>query len=294
LHASDDDGVFPIVSVGASAGGLEAFIALFKALPTDTGMAFVLIPHLAPTHASAVADILSRTTSMPIQEVADEPQVKPNHVYVIPPGREIVIVQGALHLRTRDPHTLHRSIDRFFRSLAEDQKHNAIGVVLSGTATDGTLGLSAIKAEGGITFAQDDTAQQTSMPHSAIAEGSVDFVLPPPEIAQELVRIARHPRLAGSDPNGTDITAGVRNVLHLVRHATGVDFTQYKANTLQRRIARRMMVRKTPNLTAYAELLRETPTEVGALHRDLLIGVTTFFRDPAAFEQLKAKVSPSS
>jgi two-component system CheB/CheR fusion protein len=288
----DEESAFPIVGIGASAGGLEAFVALFKALPADTGMAFVLVPHLAPTHASSLADILSRTTSMQVQEVADEPRVEPNRVYVIPPGREIVIAQGTLHLRARDPQTLHRSVDRFLRSLAEDQKHCAIGVVLSGTATDGTLGLSAIKAEGGITFAQDDTAQQTGMPHSAIAEGSVDFVLPPHEIARQLVRIARHPRLNPAEQGVHDISGDVRNVLHVVRQATGVDFTQYKANTLQRRITRRMMVRKTPRLTEYAELLRKTPTEVGALHHDLLIGVTTFFRNPKAFEQLKSKIFP--
>ena len=288
-RAQEDDG-FPIVGVGASAGGLEAFISLFRTLPPDTGMAFVLIPHLAPTHASSLADILSRTTAMPVQEVADEPRVEPNRVYVIPPGREMVIARGRLHLRTREPQTVHRSVDRFLHSLAEDQKHLAIGVILSGTATDGTLGLSAIKAEGGITFAQDDTAQQTGMPHSAIAEGSVDFVLPPHEIARELVRIARHLRLPSSTPGATDNATDIRNVLHVVRQTTGVDFTQYKANTLQRRIARRMMVRKTPSLTEYAELLRTTPTEVGALHHDLLIGVTTFFRNPEAFEQLKTRI----
>ncbi len=148
-RSADDDRGFPIVGVGASAGGLEAFIALFRALPADTGMAFVLVPHLAPTHDSALAEILSRTTSMPVQEAADELEVQPNRVYVIPPGRELIIAGGRLHLRPRDVQTLHRSVDRFLRSLAEDQKHHAIGVILSGTATDGTLGLSAIKSEGG-------------------------------------------------------------------------------------------------------------------------------------------------
>ncbi|HEU4686900.1 MAG TPA: CheR family methyltransferase, partial [Vicinamibacterales bacterium] len=229
---------------------------------------------------------------MPVAEVVDEPRVEPNRVYVIPPGRDMIIAQGTLQLRTRDLQTPHRSVDRFLRSLAEDQKHHAIGVILSGTATDGTLGLSAIKAEGGITFAQDDTAQQTGMPHSAIADGSVDFVLPPGEIAQELVRIARHPSLPASSPGGRDLGADIRSVLHVVRQATGVDFAHYKANTLQRRITRRMMVRKTPSLAEYTELLRKTPTEVGALHRDLLIGVTTFFRNPEAFEQLKSKIFP--
>lgn len=166
-------------------------------------------------------------------------------------------------------------------------------MILSGTASDGTLGLRAIKAEGGITFAQDDTAQQTGMPHSAIAEGAVDFVLPPHEIAQELVRIARHVRLPALNPGGTDMTDDIRHVLHVVRDATGVDFTQYKANTLQRRITRRMMVRKTPSLTEYADLLLKAPGEVTALHQDLLIGVTTFFRNPEAFDHLKSKIIPA-
>ena len=186
-----EDAAFPIVGVGASAGGLEAFTQLLKALPSDTGMAFVLVQHLAPTHASALAEILSRATKMSVTEVHDESTVEPNHVYVIPPDRSMVIALGALQLLPREGQGLHRPVDQFFRSLAEDRRHQAIGVVLSGTASDGTLGLEAIKAEGGITFAQDATAQHEGMPHSAIASGCVDFVLPPDEIAREIVRIGK-------------------------------------------------------------------------------------------------------
>src|SRR5215210_3150205 len=187
----------PIVGIGASAGGLEAFTQMLGALPVDTGMAFVLVQHLAPTHASLLSDILSRTTSMPVMEVHDEPRVEPNRVYVIPPNRNMILSKGVLQLLPREKgRGQHRPIDFFFRSLAEEQTDRAIGVILSGSATDGTLGLEEIKAEGGITFAQDDTAQQSSMPHSAIASGCVDFVLPPAEIAREIARIARHPHVA--------------------------------------------------------------------------------------------------
>src|SRR5262249_40934311 len=156
------------------------------ALPKDTGMAFILIPHLAPTHVSRISEILGRTTSMPVNQVEDEPKVEPNRVYVIPPDKNMIIAGGALQLLPREAHGLQRSIDGFFRSLAEDQGHLAIGVVLSGSGTDGTAGLEAIKAEGGITFAQDQSAQYDGMPHSAVASGSVDFVLNPEEIAKEL------------------------------------------------------------------------------------------------------------
>ena len=205
----------------------------------------------------------------------------------------MTIAQGALHLVARQSSAPLRSIDHFFRSLAEDQAQRAIGVVLSGTASDGTLGLSAIKAEGGLTFAQDDSAQQTGMPHSAIAEGSVDFVLAPGDIAHELTRLARHPRLTRALlPVDAEGDRDLRQVLSEVRQGTGVDFTHYKANTLQRRIMRRMILRRTQNLKEYAQVLRKTPAEVDALQRDLLIGVTSFFRDPAAYEQLKATVLP--
>jgi two-component system CheB/CheR fusion protein len=192
LDERDEPGVgasFPIVGVGASAGGLEALTQLLKALPADTGMAFVLVQHLAPTHASALAEILSRATMVPVVEVQDDSTVEPNHVYVIPPAQSMIVVRGTLQLQPREGHRIHRPVDQFFRALAEDKRHQAIGVVLSGTATDGTLGLEAIKGEGGITFAQDATAQHEGMPHSAIASGCVDFVLPPDGIAREIARI---------------------------------------------------------------------------------------------------------
>ena len=188
---------------------------------------------------------------------------------------------------------MHRPVDQFFRALAEDQRHQAIGVVLSGTATDGTLGLEAIKAEGGITFAQDATAQHEGMPHSAIASGCVDFVLPPDEIAREIVRIGQHPyAVPEAEARETDDEPNLAQVVQLLRHATGVDFTHYKFNTLYRRITRRMVLQKMDELTEYVRFLRQTPAEVEALYQDILISVTSFFRDPESFEALKSKVFP--
>ena len=188
---------FPVVGVGASAGGLDAFTKLLKSLPIDTGMAFVLVQHLDPKHVSLLPELLARATAMPVAEIGDGMRVTPNHVYVMPPNYSLALLHGVLHLMPRpDEYGKHLPIDDFLRSLAEDRQSNAIGVILSGTASDGTLGMKAIKAESGITFAQsEDSAEYDGMPHSAIAAGHVDFVLTPEEIGKELVRIARHPYL---------------------------------------------------------------------------------------------------
>ena len=285
---------FPIVGIGASAGGLDAFSQILRGMPVDTGMAFVLIQHLDPTHASMLTDILSRATAMPVAEVTDHMTVEANRVYIIPPGTTMDIAGGILRLSPRaETRGQHRPIDHFLRALAEDQRHRAIGVILSGSATDGTLGLEAIKAEGGITFAQDDTAQHQSMPRSAVAAGCVDFVLPPAEIAQEIARISRHPYVApGADEHGL-IPAGepsLGRVLEQLHVTTGVDFTSYKRNTLYRRITRRAVLHKFDGLKDYARFLQGNPAEVDALYQDILISVTSFFRNPDAFEVLKSKV----
>src|SRR5947207_12968654 len=191
-------GKVPIVGLGASAGGLEAFTELLKSLPLDTGLGFVLVQHLDPQHESALSHLLTRATSMPVREVTNNLRVEANHVYVIPPNASMGIERGVLKLEPR-PQTggPHRSIDFFLESLARDQRERAIGVIRSGTATDGTLGLETIKAEGGIAFAQDQSAKFDSMPRSAITAGCVDYVLPPEKIAKELARIAKHPYLRG-------------------------------------------------------------------------------------------------
>src|SRR5712692_9456385 len=303
---------FPVVGIGASAGGLEAFTHLLKHLPADTGMGFVLVQHLDPDHESALAQILARATSMPVREVANELRIAPNHVYIIPPNTDMATAQGVLKLQRRQAgRAPHHSIDFFFESLAQDQHECAIGVILSGTASDGTLGMEAIKAEGGITFAQDESARYDSMPRSAIAAGCVDFVLPPENIAKELARIARHPYVAGqslspalfppegekkkgeeSAEQGSRGKNGFQKILFLLRNHSGVDFSLYKSRTVHRRVARRMLLNKIDRPEAYASLLRGNPKELEALYSDLLINVTSFFRNPEAFEVLKAKVFP--
>jgi two-component system CheB/CheR fusion protein len=285
---------FCVAGIGASAGGLDAYRQLFAALPADTGMGFVVIQHLSPTHDSNLAEILSRSTSMPVVEVNDEPTVEPNHVYVIPPAKTMVMTGGHLSLRPRAPKAPSLPVDVFFHSLAEDRGHRAVGIVLSGTGSDGTGGLKEIKAAGGITFAQDGSAQQDGMPRSAVAAGCVDFVLPPAQIAQEIARIAGHTYVASAQeesvPQKEDSDRG--RVLQLLHQHSGIDFAQYKASTLNRRISRRMLLHRHEKFAEYAALLRERPGEVEALFQDILIGVTGFFRDRETFDALEREVFP--
>jgi len=288
---------FPVVCIGASAGGLEAFTQFLNALPTDSGMAFVLVSHLSPSHASHLAEILSRATRMPVEEVKDEPRVEPNRVYVIPPDRSMIISGGSLKLLPRHPvRGQHHPIDQFLESLAEEQRYKSIAVILSGTGSDGTLGLDNIKAAGGITFAQDHTAAYEGMPRSAISGGAVDFVLAPADIARQLSEIAHHSYIAAeAPPLDVPPPAEVPNftkIMSLLQQAMGVDFTNYKLTTLNRRIARRMALHKLDKLGTYAELLRGRPAEIEALFQDILINVTSFFRDPEAFELLKTHLFP--
>ena len=298
---------FPIVGIGASAGGLEAFTRLLQNLPKDTGMGFVLVQHLDPAHASALTQLLSKATALPVREATQDVLVERNHVYVIAPNTNLTIARGVLKLHPRQAgRGVQRSIDFFFESLAHDQHECAIGVILSGTASDGTLGLEAIKAEGGITLAQDETAHFQSMPHSAIAAGCVDFVLSPKNIALELTRIAKHPFVAGG--THADLAAprahpsphpcesvmgdedGYKKIVVLLRNHSSVDFSLYKASTIQRRIARRMVLKKLTTLDDYAQFLQGKPKELDELYADVLISVTGFFRNPETFEFLKRKI----
>jgi two-component system, chemotaxis family, CheB/CheR fusion protein len=290
---------FPIVGIGASAGGLEAFSDLLHHLPEKTGMAYVLVTHLDPKHSSDLREILSRTTRIPVQEVSDGVEVRPDRIYVIPPNANMIIRDGALRLA---PRTLTRGqylpIDHFLRSLADDHASRAISVILSGSASDGTEGSRAIKAAGGITFAQDEnSAKYASMPHSAVLAGCVDFILAPSAIADELARVGQHPYLAPAptaEP-GLAVTAGkqMEVLLSLLREETGVDFTHYKHTTLDRRIKRRMVLHKLESLKDYLQYIRKTPEEIEELYRDILIHVTGFFRDPQAFEALRKHVFPN-
>jgi len=316
----------PIVGIGASAGGLEAFTQLLKELPLDTGFGFVLVQHLDPQHESALAQLLARATAMPVREVTQNLRVKANHIYIIPPNTSLGIARGVLKLLPRSRNRIApRPIDFFFEALAKDQRERAVGVILSGSATDGTLGLEAIKAEGGLTFAQDDSARYDSMPRSAVAAGCVDFTLSPGNIATELARIARHPyvgqwpqplfgldgppprRIAAKTEGGGPASRApamaferpgdhaqnaYQSVLLLLRNHCGVDFSLYKSATIRRRIARRAVLSGRDTLENYADFLRGNLKEIDALYADALIGVTSFFRNPHAFETLKRKIFP--
>jgi two-component system CheB/CheR fusion protein len=291
---------FPVVCVGASAGGLEAFTRFLGNLATDTGMAFVIIQHLDPSHPSVLPPLLAKKSTLPVTEAKESVRVQPNRVYVIPPDRIMTISKGVLRLVTRSSEKKYMPVDAFMRSLAEDAGSRAIGIILSGTASDGTVGLEAIKAEGGVTFAQDEkTALYPGMPSSAIATGCVDFVMPPDEIARELGKISRHPaiRRSGSldlDNIGVPGSASqFAKVFELLRKVTGLDFASYKRTTIRRRIARRMTLHKFTTLEEYLACLTKNRAEVEALSQDLLIKVTTFFRDTDAFDALKKKIFPS-
>jgi len=290
---------FPVVGVGASAGGMEALTRLLEKLPANTGMAFVLVQHLDPTHESILAALLSKISALPVAEASDGVRVEPGHVYVIPPNRDMTLADGHLRLEKRTaPRGRHMPIDSFFRSLAEVQGSHAIGVVLSGTGSDGTLGVQAIKAEGGITCAQEPkSAKHDGMPASAIATGCVDFVLTPENIALEILRLDGHPYLKIprqetelAAPPADD--AQLKRIFLLLKRATNVDFTFYRHSTIQRRIARRMLVHKCDTLDNYVGLLNEKPEEIHALYQDILIKVTRFFRDPEVFDFLKQTIFP--
>ncbi len=291
--------LFPIVGIGASAGGLEAFTQLLSHLPNNPGMALVFVQHLAPQHESALSELLGRATRTIVTEVKDDMAVERDRIYVIPPNTNMAIQKGHLRLVPRTPDQRHLPIDYFLRSLAEELGGRAIGVILSGTASDGTLGLKAIKTEGGITFAQDArSARYADMPRNAVAAGCVDFVLSPEGIARELVRIAHHPYLLEPRPfeEGGEMPAEgeehLRRIFTLLRSASGVDFTHYKHTTIKRRIKRRMVLLKLQSFRDYVSYLEEHRAELDALYQDILIHVTGFFRDPVVFEALKTKVFP--
>lgn len=290
----------PVVAIAASAGGLKAFRQLISNLPQDTGMAYVLIQHLDPTHKSILAELLDRDSAIPVVEISDGMQVQADHVYVIPPNHHLSILHDSLQFIPEVSNLeRHRPADTFFRSLAEDRGRQAIGVVLSGTATDGTLGCLSIKAAGGTTFAQAaDSAEHDGMPTSAVAAGCVDFVLTPQDIARELARIAHHPSLSLSMAGRAvdDMVAAsadqMSKIFILLRSRTGHDFSFYKPTTIKRRISKRMMVHKCSTIADYIGVLQSNVTELDALFHDLLINVTAFFRDPEGFEELRRKVLP--
>ena len=285
---------FPIVGIGASAGGLEAVSELLRHIPAKTGTAFVLVQHLDPTHQSNLSEILSRIAHIPVEEVREGTVVELDHAYVIPPNTGMYIQNGVLHLAPRQPQIPNLPVNQFLSSLATDRQHQSIAVILSGTASDGVEGCRAIKEAGGITFAQTETsARYSDMPQSAVGAGLIDFVLSPQEIAEKLVQIGAHPYvstdLSGEEPSRYD-RADLNELLDIVSAKTGIDFSQYKPSTLQRRIQRRMVLHKFSDLKDYVRYVKETADEAEHLYRDILITVTDFFRDSDAFEALKQNV----
>jgi two-component system, chemotaxis family, CheB/CheR fusion protein len=306
----------PVVAIGGSAGGQEAITDLLGHLSPTTGFAYVYVQHLNPDHDSKLDTILSTATSMTVVRAANLMAIEPNHVYIIPPNQEMEVMDGKLLLMPRQ-RAIHMPIDRFFISLSERQKAGAIAILLSGMATDGTLGLTAIKVAGGIAIAQDETAMFQTMPKAAIAEGAVDLVLSPKEMADELLRLSQRTDVfkqtaeaanenededalalalalarADSKPDDPDTDKEIQTIIQFVRKTVGVDFTQYKITTIRRRIIRRMLLYKLDTLAEYTRYLQEHPTEANILYNDLLINVTAFFRDTEAMKYMAKEVLP--
>jgi two-component system CheB/CheR fusion protein len=288
---------FPVVGIGASAGGLDAFMKFFKAMPADGGVAFVLVPHLDPKHESLMVELLARQTAMPVLEAGEGETIEVNHVYIIPPNKFLAIKDGRLRLTILpDPRGRQTALDTFFRSLAQAQEERAIGIVLSGTGCHGTLGLKEIKMAGGMAMVQEpESAGFDQMPKSAIATGLVDYVLPPERMPEAILAYVRHPCVTSGSVGvaGTESYPDTLNrILLLLKTRTRYDFRSYRKNMLLRRIQRRMGLWQVEKMDAYLELLRENEDESRALYKDLLIGVTGFFRDPEAFQVLEQRVIP--
>ncbi len=290
---------FPVVGIGASAGGLEAFEQFFANMPPDSNMGFVLVPHLDPTHKSMMPELIQRTSKMPVVQAEDGTAVEPNNVYIIPPNRDMSILRGKLVLlEPSAARGLRHPIDFFFRALAQDKGENAVCIILSGTGTEGTLGLKAVKGEGGLVLAQDPKeAKYDGMPSSAIATGLVDDVLPASKLPERLLgyvkqSLKRQPSLEERPSGRVDMQQQQQRIFSLIRAHTGHDFSLYKQNTILRRIQRRMALHQIDDLADYVTYLQNNKHEIDILFKEFLIRVTNFFRDEAAFKALKEKVVP--
>ncbi|NJD52508.1 MAG: PAS domain-containing protein [Candidatus Methanoperedens sp.] len=294
---ADEEGIFPIVGIGASAGGLDALEKFFTNMPSDSRVAFVVVMHFDPTGKSIMADILKKYTNMEVFQVDDGMRIRQNCVYIIPPNKDMAILHRTLHLYEPVVHRgVRHPIDFFFRSLSDDQKEYAICIVLSGTGTEGTLGLRAIKGEGGAVMVQSiESAAYDGMPRSAIATGLVDFILPPEKMPEQLLNYVKQFYATGIRPEkivSEQITNYLQKIIILIRNQTGLDFSQYKQSTLIRRIDRRMNLHQISRISDYVRYLQENPAEIQILHKEFLIGVTSFFREPEAFKALKEEVVP--
>jgi two-component system CheB/CheR fusion protein len=288
---------FPIVGIGASAGGLEALELFLKHVPESSGMAFVIVQHLDPTHKGIMVELLQRTTRMPVVQVRDRQKVAPDRVYVIPPNRDMSILHGVLHLlEPAAPRGLRLPIDFFFRSLADDCQTRSVGVILSGMGSDGTLGLRAIKEKAGVVFVQAPaSAKFDGMPRSAVDAGLADVVAPAEQLPGRIIDYLKHaPLEVKPDPSREEkAQSALEKVFILLRAQTGHDFSPYKKSTIYRRVERRMGLHQIDKIATYVRFLRENPQEIELLFKELLIGVTSFFRDPTAWEQLKDDVIPA-
>lgn len=287
-----------IIGIGSSAGGLEALKSFFKNMPADKNIAFVIIQHLSPNRKSLMSSLLERCTEMRIQEITDGMKIEPNHVYLNPPDFNVNIYNNKFLLsELQIQRSLNLPIDHFFKSLADSRSSKAICIVLSGTGSDGTLGLKAIKGAGGMCMVQDEKqAEYSGMPHSAIYTGLVDYVLPVEKMSEELDKCIQHPFSNGTRISGTveeEFQKNIQRILLLIRKNTGHDFSKYKINTIRRRIERRMVVQQMEKMNDYLEYIKNYPNELENLFKDLLINVTNFFRDPEAFQILQDKVIPN-
>jgi two-component system CheB/CheR fusion protein len=291
------DKSFPIVGIGASAGGLEALVLFLEHTPKDTGMAFVVIQHLDPTQKGMMPELLQRATSMKVQQVADRTKVLPNHVYVLPPNSDMSILHGMLHLLAPvAARGLRLPIDFFFRSLAEDQREHSVGIILSGMGSDGSLGINAIKEKAGVVLVQDpETAKFNAMPQSAVATGLADIVAPVEELPDKLIAYSKHlPRIARAElPLDEKAQDALEKIVVLLLSHTGHDFTMYRRSTLHRRVDRRMGIHQIVKIGIYVRYLQENPQELDILFKELLIGVTKFFRDSTAWELMAKEVFPA-
>ncbi|HKI89150.1 MAG TPA: chemotaxis protein CheB, partial [Draconibacterium sp.] len=287
---------FPIVGIGASAGGLEALEQLLRNVPENSGMAYVVVQHLDPTQKGMLPELLQRVSKIKVYQVEDRMKVKPNCVYVIPPNKSMSILKGVLYLfEPIEARGMRLPIDFFMRSLADDQKEFAIGIILSGMGSDGSIGIRAIKEKNGIALVQEpETAKFDSMPRNAIHSGLVDVVAPPKEILLKLIEFLKHiPTVKTDRTVGKNNKSALEKIIILLRSHTGNDFSLYKKNTVYRRIERRMGVHKINEINSYVHFLQENPKEVHILFKELMIGVTNFFRDPLVWEKLKETVIPA-